>query len=135
MNLANISLFRMLTARMRWLNERQAVIASNVANADTPNYQANDLKPLDFKSELQASQSRLKTQTTNAAHLRPARAGGEFENISLKGKANEITPTGNAVVIEDEMMKVAETVADYQLMTNLYTKHVAMLKSVLGRMR
>ena len=39
------------------------------------------------------------------------------------------------MVIEDEMMKVAETVADYQLMTNLYTKHVAMLKSVLGRMR
>ena len=50
MDLTQIPLFEMLTRRMSWLNERQKVLAQNIANADTPHYVPRDLEPLDFES-------------------------------------------------------------------------------------
>ena len=44
-----------------------------------------------------------------------------------------MTPSGNAVVLEEQLMKVAETVMDHQITANLYAKHVNMIRMVLGR--
>jgi flagellar basal-body rod protein FlgB len=132
MDLSKISVFAALTARMRWLTERQSVIASNVANADTPNYRARDLKPLNFRDVLRQSQVSMKTAQTNAAHIGSSRDAREFAAF-IDHRNTEVTPTGNAVVIENEMLKVAQTVAEYQLMTNLYRKNVSLLKLALGR--
>jgi len=41
--------------------------------------------------------------------------------------------SGNTVSIEQEVMKAADTAMDYQLVTNLYRKQLAMLRSVLSR--
>lgn len=132
MDLTKISVFSALTARMRWLNERQAVIANNVANADTPNYQARDLKPMDFRAILRRSQVKMSTARTNVAHIGSSREARKF-TAGIDRHNDEVTPTGNAVVIENEMLKVSETVADYQIMINLYRKNVMLLKTVLGR--
>jgi len=48
-------------------------------------------------------------------------------------KRYEVAPDGNSVVIEEQMVKVAETQMDYQLVTNLYRKHVDMIKTAIGR--
>jgi flagellar basal body rod protein FlgB len=37
------------------------------------------------------------------------------------------------VVIEDELSKVGQTAMDYELTTNLYRRHVAMIKTALDR--
>ena len=37
------------------------------------------------------------------------------------------------VSVEQEMMKVAETAMDYQLITSLYRKQVGLIKAVIGR--
>ncbi|MHA1152522.1 MAG: flagellar basal body protein, partial [Alphaproteobacteria bacterium] len=34
---------------MEWLSQRQKVLADNIANADTPNYQPRDLNPSEFQ--------------------------------------------------------------------------------------
>ena len=39
MTISNIPLFSMLRTRMHWHQERQRVLAENVANADTPRFQ------------------------------------------------------------------------------------------------
>ena len=44
MELGDIPLFAMLKSRLGYLSDRQRVIAENVANANTPGYQARDLK-------------------------------------------------------------------------------------------
>ena len=49
MDLSKIPLFTMLTERMAWLNKRQAVLAQNIANADTPGYKPKDPAPVDFE--------------------------------------------------------------------------------------
>ena len=66
MNLAEIPLFAMLRGRLGYLNERQKVIAQNVANADTPRYVANDLKAFSFQAHVQAATAG--THITDASH-------------------------------------------------------------------
>ena len=48
MPISDIPIFSMLRTRMQWHQERQKVLAENVANADTPNFKPKDLVPLDF---------------------------------------------------------------------------------------
>jgi len=52
MDLNGIPLFSLISGRMSWLSARQSVLAENVANGDTPNYAARDIKPLDFQTIL-----------------------------------------------------------------------------------
>ena len=45
MPISDIPILSMLRTRMQWHQERQQVLAENVANADTPNYRPRDLAP------------------------------------------------------------------------------------------
>ena len=45
----------------------------------------------------------------------------------------ESRPTGNAVSLEDEMLKVASNQMDYQAATALYTRGLALIKTALGK--
>lgn len=132
MDLSKISLLTMLTERMAWLNRRQAVLAQNIANADTPGYKPNDLAPVDFKRLAEAATRRIAITTTNSRHLAGvSRTNATFSEI--KQDTYEMSPSGNAVVLEEQLMKVAETVMDHQITANLYSKHVNMIRMVLGR--
>jgi flagellar basal-body rod protein FlgB len=46
----------------------------------------------------------------------------------------ETSPSGNAVILEEQLIEVAKTQSDYQLMVNLYRKHMDMVRTaVRGR--
>ena len=131
MDLSKIPLFEMLTRRMSWLSQRQEVLAHNIANADTPDFAARDPAPLDFRRSLQDT-GPVTLARTHAAHL-----GGGAKPQAFRAAASrsryETTPSGNGGVLEEQLMQVAETQVDYQLVTNLYRKHVDMIKVALGR--
>ena len=65
----------------------------------------------------------------------PGHIGGadSAKAAAEKSPDSERTTSGNTVVLEDQMMKVAKTTMDFQLTTNLYRKHLAMIKTALGR--
>ena len=67
MDLNKIPLFASITRRMDWLNQRQGVLAQNIANADTPNYTAQDLKPLGFRDFLDGG--RVQMAATDIKHI------------------------------------------------------------------
>ena len=74
MGVADLPLLQQIKGRLGWLDERQRVIAQNVANADTPGYGAQDLKaPTDFAAALRTGGG-LRMARTNAAHIAPAGA-------------------------------------------------------------
>lgn len=132
MLLGDIPIFSMLKQRMHWLSERQTVLAENVANADTPKYVARDLKELDFNRMVAEGQGRLYTVQTHAAHIAKASVSPERSGRVAKRPDFETTPTGNAVVLEEQMMKVAGTQMDYEMASGLYSKSLGLLKSALG---
>jgi flagellar basal-body rod protein FlgB len=108
------------------------VLAQNVANADTPNYVARDIKPMDFESMVAGQNAGTGLAVTNARHIDiHARAGGGgFEEQDAEGEGG--TPSGNVVSIEQEMIKLSDTQIQYQTATNLYQKAVNMFRTALG---
>jgi len=129
MPITDIPILSMLRQRMEWHQERQRVLAENVANADTPNYHARDLAPPDFSHEMQAA---LTLDRTNPLHI-TAQAGGGSAFATDSSDRYQIRPRGNSVTHEDEMMKVASNQMDYEAVTSLYTRSLALIKLAIGR--
>ncbi len=132
MDLRQIPLFSMITRQMDWLTTRQKVLAQNIANADTPNYMAKDLAPLDFADMARTAGDKLKLSTTSGSHINGGMSSARPSKV-FEIKESLTSPSGNGVVLEDQLMKVTETQADYELITRLYRKHVGMLRTALGR--
>src|ERR1700759_5445445 len=117
MPITDIPILSMLRERMQWHQERQRVLAENVANADTPNYRAKDLAPPNFERQLSAPS--FARATTDPGHISLASAGGRSEFASDSSGRYEIRPRGNSVTHEDEMMKVASNQMDFEAAASL----------------
>jgi flagellar basal-body rod protein FlgB len=133
MQIANIPLLGMLRERMSWLNARQDTLAQNVANADSPGYLARDLKPMNFEDMMKRVNGGDSAGliTTNARHINisPSQADG-FTGVDSPD--TEASITGNTVSLEAEMIKVADTQAQFQAATNLYGKAISMMRTAIG---
>ncbi len=134
MDLRDLAIFSMATRRMSWLGKRQEVLAHNIANSDTPFYRPQDLKPQDFSNFLRPSVAPTPLKATQANHILPQRGNPKFR-ADKDRETYEVTPTGNAVVVEEQLMKVTETQSNYRLATNLYQKQLSMIRTALGRDR
>jgi len=136
MDLSKMTLFNMVGTRMSYLGERQKLLAQNVANADTPNYRPSDLKEMNFQAVLRggSDQQKVKMAATQPLHLAGLRQDEQF-TAQKQGwnKTYETAPNGNAVVLEEQMLKVSEVNQNYMLATNLYQKNLGMLRSAIGR--
>ena len=72
--------------------------------------------------------------TTDVADAADFAVSGSGEDApGAEQQANfEVTPEGNGVTIEDEMMKVTANQMDYQAVTTLYTKSLGLIRTALG---
>jgi len=136
MNLTSIPLLDVLRERMSWLSARQNVLSQNVANADTPGYTTQDMAPLDFGKILKESTQPGVFQgglaLTDPHHI--AVSSDTTDGLATTSAAGSpITSTGLAVSVEEEMMKVADTQAQYQAATNLYAKAISMMRTAIDR--
>jgi flagellar basal-body rod protein FlgB len=132
MDIGSIPLFQAMAKRMSWLGERQQVLAQNVANADTPGYVPEDLKPQSFRDLVGGGASRPGLAATDTRHFAVG-ARGASAHAAVEQKGSERTPSGNSVTLETEMMKVGETATQHHLMASLYKRHIAMIRAALGR--
>jgi flagellar basal-body rod protein FlgB len=134
MDITDVPLLSMLREKMNWLNRRQDILTENVANADTPGFTARDLKPVDFAQELnnQASPTRSARQlaVTDPRHITLSNSKTQFEDFEVRDA--EANPNGNSVSLEQEMIKVSDTQAQFQAATNLYAKTITMMKTAIG---
>ncbi len=135
MAITDIPIFSMLRTRLQYAQERQRVLAENVANADTPNYKARDLKAPKFPDPTQMSAapvSMVSLRRTENGHIGGLSGSGSAFSTDTKG-GYEVRPGGTAVNLEDEMMKVASNQMDYQAATALYTRSLGLIKTALGK--
>ena len=134
MGLMNMPVFTALTDKMRWHQTRQGLLAENVANAETPGFRGRDLKQFNYAETAGAfSSASVTTTATQPMHF--SVGGGDGSSaFGAQQMANfEITPEGNGVTLEDEMMKVTTNMMDYQAATSLYQKSIKILKTAMGR--
>ncbi|ENZ81491.1 flagellar basal body protein [Caulobacter vibrioides OR37] len=135
----DIPLFGMLKSRLGYLTERQKLVAQNVANADTPGYRPSDLKPFSFQASLMgqtagapyrggpvAPTSGVAMMATSASHMGPSNAPSAWR--ATAGADSETTLDGNAVSLEDQMIKMTEARTNYDAAITFYQKSLSMLR-------
>lgn len=130
MPISDIPILSMLHKRLEWHQERQRVLAENIANSDTPNYQAKDLAPLNFDRELSAASVTL--ARTDAGHMGADDAEDARFAADSSGRF-EVRPRGNTVTHEDEMMKMGSNQMDFEVAASLYTHSLALIKVAIDK--
>ncbi|MCU0838851.1 MAG: flagellar basal body rod protein FlgB [Rhodospirillales bacterium] len=124
---AELPLFSALQRRGNWLAQRQVAIAENIANADTPHFHPRDLKPQRFRDLIEPANA-VTLAATSPGHLSPAGGGGAAGKAAPSRAVYETAPSGNAVVLEEQMAKMNETAIDHRLVTQLYKKFLGMMR-------
>ena len=134
MSINDLPVLSALRTKMQWHQERQRVLSENVSNSDTPNFKPRDLVEPKFDKTGAAAGSigTLAMMRTTTSHIAPANGGGDTFDQNRKA-GFETRPAGNAVNLEDEMMKVAANQMDYAMATTLYSRGLGLIKTALGR--
>lgn len=132
MGIPDIPILSMLRTKMAWHQARQRVLAENVANADSPAFRPHDLVQPKFDQRTPPVAGGISLVRTSDEHLAGVNTGGSGPR-SQAASGYEIRPTGNAVSLEDEMMKVSANQMDFQAATALYTHSLNLIKTALGK--
>lgn len=127
MDLANSPFFGMLRARLDQLSERQRLISENIANASTPGYRPRDLDTSGFERMLASAAGGrgLAMTRTSSTHMAP---GGSAEVRVITRDDSETTIDGNAVVLEEQMARAAETRMAFETGVALYQKGLELMR-------
>jgi flagellar basal-body rod protein FlgB len=133
MAVSDIPIFSILRTKMHWHQERQRLLAENVANADTPRFRPRDLVPLKLDNRQPVAMANLALAVTAPSHLSGSAADSPARFQTARVAGYETSPAGNAVNLEEQMLKVAANQMDYQTVTSLYTRSLGLLKTALGR--
>ncbi len=107
-----VQLFDLAATQARWLSVRQATIAGNIANVATPEFKPSDVEP--FDKVLAKTTPTL--SATNVSHV----GGGAFgSGIGLKEAEMDVPvrPSGNGVVLEEELMKAGDVRRAFEMNT------------------
>ena len=134
MSINDLPILSALRTKMQWHQERQRVLSENVSNSDTPNFKPRDLVEPTFDSTGAAAGATgsLAMMRTTASHITPSGGGGQ--NFAQDRKAGfQTRPAGNAVSLEDQMLKVSANQMDYAAVTSLYSKSLHLLKTAIGK--
>jgi flagellar basal-body rod protein FlgB len=117
-------LFALAERRMAYIGQRQQLLAQNVANANTPHYEARDLPSFD---------SLLKARPTTLAATNPLHIQSPVQPASLlQAIPAERAPDGNAVNVETELTKIADNESNSALVGNLWKSYMGMYLNALG---
>lgn len=125
-----LDIFRLADGLARHAGARQAVVARNVAHADTPGYHARDIEP--FTQSYLDRGPALGLRTERPGHL-PGR--GRAEPASLFEAPGPAAPNGNTVSLETEMMKAVRTRQQHDMALSVYGTALGILRTSLGRGR
>jgi flagellar basal-body rod protein FlgB len=127
MDAKHIGLFDLAQRRLAWANQRQALLAQNIANANTPGYKPHDVQP--FSKAL-----------ANVQPVAPARTqSGHLTGTLTVAAPNEVVDRshlhaadGNAVSLDEQLVKLADTETTHSFVTSIYRTYLGMFNTALG---
>ena len=128
MDAKHIGLFDLAQRRLAWASQRQAVLAQNIANANTPGYKPHDVQA--FSKTLASTQSveAVRTQPSHLSGTLAAAAPNEVVDRSHMHAAD-----GNAVSLDEQLVKLADTETTHSFVTSIYRTYIGMFNTALGR--
>ncbi|HOI52217.1 flagellar basal body rod protein FlgB [Azonexus caeni] len=113
--------------------QRQQVLASNIANADTPNYKARDFDFSQAMAQAMAgrpSDGALPLARTSAGHLGAGNGAGSVR-LQYRGEAQSAVD-GNTVDMDVERAQIADNAIQYQILTQLISDKFSGLRTAMS---
>ncbi len=126
---SDLNVFKMAYAMATHAGKRQAIVSQNMANADTPGYQARDIES--FSSAYVKNGARIEMQSSRAAHLNGVERGAPDWAVFQPDLPND--PNQNNVAIEEEMLKAVEVKRQHDQAIAIYKSSMAVLRGTLAR--
>lgn len=125
----SLDLFQTAHAMARHAGARQAVVAQNIANADTPGYQAAQIAS--FQDAFDGASTPAQMTVTRAGHM----TGGEGAPVTAVKTLSdgEPSPNGNTVSLEDELMNSVAISREHNRALTIYRHTMTVLRTSLGR--
>ncbi|WP_410218791.1 FlgB family protein [Paracoccus sp. (in: a-proteobacteria)] len=124
-----IEMLRMARALGHHASQRHVIVARNIANADTPGYRAADMQP--FAESYRKASSGGDLRTTQARHLAaPDWSPGAARTMEVAGP---VSPNGNSVSLEEEMVRAAELKREHEQSLAIYRSGLDLMRTSLGR--
>ncbi|MEJ6396354.1 FlgB family protein [Yoonia sp. 208BN28-4] len=105
---------------------RQAVVARNVANADTPGFQAMHMAR--FSESYQAAPQ---MRATRPLHALTAPSGASTATAQVA--QTEMSPNGNSVSVEDEMLSAVDASREHSRALAIYKHTMTVLRTTIRR--
>ncbi len=124
----DLNVFKTAHAMATHAGQRQAVIARNMANADTPGYQPRDLEA--FQKALEMTGRGAAMTATRAGHLNGNNASQPWAEYDVAPSGD---PNGNGVSVEEEMFKAVEVKRQHDRALTIYKSSMNILRTSLGR--
>lgn len=128
MDPTRIGLFDLAEKRLVWTAQRQSVLAANIANANTPAFQARDVQS--FESLL-AGSGLVEPVRTQTGHMTGTLPTGVASLTANSPGARGLD--GNSVSLDEQLTKVADTETTQALVTTISKKYMGMFSMALGR--
>lgn len=130
MSIADSGILSLMKDKMSYLGQKSAVLAQNVANANTPGYKAKEIAGFTtFAQEMERASNTM--NVTSDKHIVPAGMSG-VNATTKRMKSFEVLPSGNSVDLEQQMMEVSATTIEYQADTSIYQKFMNLFRIALG---
>lgn len=120
-----LDIFKMSSAMAKHAGQRQAIVAQNVANADTPGYRGRDT--VDFKTAYMPTQGAGSSRATRMGHMH-----GTVEGTARSGTVevrNQASPNGNQISLETEMLKSVGAKRQHDRALAIYKSSLNVLRS------
>jgi flagellar basal-body rod protein FlgB len=136
MAINDLSILSALRTKMQWHQERQRVLAENISNSDTPNFKPRDLIEPKFDSkgtQVGGAIGQLAMMRTSTSHISAAGGAGQTFDHDRGRSGFQTRPAGNAVNLEEQMLKVSANQMDYAAATSLYSRSLGLLKTAIGK--
>jgi flagellar basal-body rod protein FlgB len=106
---------QLLEAAMRGSWQRETALTNNIANADTPGYQPQEVN---FEAALQGA-------------MNGGQAPDEVQFATIT-QPEEAGPNGTGVSVDQESAKLAENGLDYQALTQVVSARENIMRSAMG---
>ena len=123
----SLDIFRTAAAMARHAGARQAVVAENIANADTPGYRARTIAPF---SQDYAPDAGQVMRSTRPGHMQPTGSSGTPRPAFTD---DEPSPNGNNVSLETEMLNGVEVAREHSQALAIYKHALGIIRTSLGR--
>jgi flagellar basal-body rod protein FlgB len=127
MDSRSVGLFELVERRLSWTARRQTLLAQNIANISTPGFVPKDVP--DFARTL--SGASVAPRRTQPNHLAGAPPSGLLSDQPTRPAAR--SADGNAVSLDEQLTKVADTATSQATVTAIYRKYLAFFGLALGR--